>query len=472
MAAEEKSKEVDELNIHPDYQSEILSLLRSNFDSKIKEERILKYHENDIALSFKFLGDEERISLYNEFSNETIAHIFEYCEEDMFTYLDELTINRRAEVLKLLESSIMAEYLNHLEEDEKDDLIKLIDEETKQDIVLFNSYEEEQIGSKMSTNFVAVNKDFTIRQAMKTLIAEAAEHDNISTIYVIDDDGVLFGAIELKKLIVAREGEDLMSITMTSYPFVYASELIEECQSKIVEYSEDSIPVLDSSNHLIGVVTSMDFMEVVDEEMGEDYAKFAALSSEEDLKEKLGKSILKRLPWLIILLALGMLVSGVVGLFDTVVDDLPMIVAFQSLVLGMAGNVGTQSLSVTIRVLMDEKISGKQKFYLIYKEGRVGLLNGLILGSLSVLIIGLYLLLLKGQPADLSFMISGCTGISVLIAMFLASISGTVIPLLFKKMHIDPAVASGPLITTINDLVAVVTYYGLAWILLINALNI
>ena len=151
---------------------------------------------------------------------------------------------------------------------------------------------------------------------------------------------------------------------------------------------------------------------------------------------------------------------------------LTLIISFQSLVLDMAGNVGTQSLAVTIRVLMDEKISGRQKLYLIGKEARIGLVNGMVLGILSFLFIGLYLVILKGQSTLLAFTVSLCTGIALLVSILLSSIAGTVIPLIFKKLHIDPAVASGPLITTINDLVAVVTYYGLAWILLIYVLHL
>ena len=235
-----------------------------------------------------------------------------------------------------------------------------------------------------------------------------------------------------------------------------------------MEYSEDSIPVLDTDNRLIGVLTSQELMELVDDEMGEDYAKLGGLSAEEDLNESLKRSIRKRLPWLVILLGLGMVVSSVVGVFEGVVARIPLIIAFQSLILDMAGNVGTQSLAVTIRVLMDEKVSRKQKVKLIFKESRIGLVNGVILGGLSFLLIGIYLCIVKGQTAMTGFSISACTGAALLLAMMLSSLSGTLVPLMFQRMKVDPAVASGPLITTINDLVAVISYYGLAWLLLIR----
>jgi magnesium transporter len=155
-------------------------------------------------------------------------------------------------------------------------------------------------------------------------------------------------------------------------------------------------------------------------------------------------------------------------MFDSVVSYLPLLVSFQSLILGMAGNVGTQSLAVTIRSLTDENLTGKQKLYLVYKEARVGLCNGLLLGVLSFGLIGLYLFLIKGETAILAFSVSLCTGIALAVAMLLSSIFGTTIPIFFKRIKIDPAVASGPFITTINDLVAVVAYYGLAWLLLLS----
>lgn len=198
----------------------------------------------------------------------------------------------------------------------------------------------------------------------------------------------------------------------------------------------------------------------------------AALRAAEDLYEPLDRSVAKRLPWLIVLLGLGLLVSSVVGIFENVVASLPLIIVFQSLVLDMAGNVGTQSLAVTIRVLMDETVSRRQKLFLVAKEARIGFFNGLILGGLSFFCIGLYLMFLKGQTPLLSFAVSFCTGVALLVAMLLSSLSGTVIPLIFKKLRIDPAVASGPLITTVNDLFAVVTYYGMAWILLIGILRL
>ena len=307
---------------------------------------------------------------------------------------------------------------------------------------------------------------------MSELVRQAEENDNISTIFVVDEDDEFYGAIDLKELITARSTRALESLIMTSFPYVYANEEIDDCIEKLKDYSEDLIPVLDNSSKLLGVITAKSLIEVVDDEMGEDYAMLAGLIAEEDLQEPLKESMKKRLPWLLVLLCLGMLVSGVVGVFERVVSQLTLIMTFQSLILDMAGNVGTQSLAVTIRVLTDENLTFGQKMHLVFKETRVGLCNGLLLGGISFAMVGLYIMIFKNRDAGFSFAVSGCIGVSLLLAMLISSAVGTLIPLFFKRIKVDPAVASGPLITTINDLVAVVTYYGLSWILLLNVMGL
>ena len=305
---------------------------------------------------------------------------------------------------------------------------------------------------------------------MRVVIQEAYENDNITTLYALNEDGTFYGAVALSDLIRAREGTPLDDIITTSYPYVYANETVEECIEELKEYSEDSIPVLRQDNVLIGVITASDIVEVVDEELGDDYAKFAGLTEAEDLNEPIFKSMRKRIPWLLALLALGLVVSTVIGKFQVPImtAGLALLYSFQSLILDMSGNTGTQSLGVTIRVLNDEDFKGKRKFLYVLKEMRVALCNGLIIGTLAFSFIGLYLTFVENRPAWYGFEISACIGIALVVAMLIAGLDGTLIPILFKKIGIDPAVASGPLITTINDLIAVCTYYGLSLFLFVQ----
>lgn len=456
-----------------DNKSKIVKLITENLPTEFIIDKLSDFHESDIADTLPLIKKNQRQKLFSILDVKTLASVLEYTEDEEYVrYIGELSNEKKVEVLNEIEVPDAVEYLKTLDAKEKHELIEKIDPEVREDILLSASFDEETIGSKMSTNFICISKNCSIKQAMSELVSQAAENDNIQTIYVVDEEDKFYGAIDLTELIIARKGEELEDLIMQSYPYVYTYELIDDCIPRIMQYSEDSFPVLNAENKILGVLIAEDLAEIIDEELGEDYAKFAGLSAEEDLREPFFTSLKKRLPWLIILLVLGMLVSSVVGLFDKVIASLTLIVSFQSLVLDMAGNVGTQSLAVTIRVLMDEKLDFKQKLALIGKESKVGLGNGLILGLLSFVFVGLYLYLIKKTPAHLAFSISFCIGLALVIAMLLSSLSGTSIPMLFKKVGIDPAVASGPLITTINDMIAVVSYYGLAWILLLHVLKI
>lgn len=460
-------------SMKPDYRSEINDIIKSNDAPNVMRERLEDYHENDIAEVLPTLTVTERKKLYRILDVSMLSNILEYAEKsDACVYLNEMDLKKAALVVENMESDDALEILRALDKNRKTYLIECMDETFQKDIALMSSFDEDEIGSKMTTNHIAIRENLTIKQAMSSLVEQASSNDNISTLFVVDETGAFYGAIDLKELIIARQGMDLNSLIMTSYPYVYGHESIDDCIERLKDYSEDLIPVLDNNNHLLGVITSQSIIQVVDNEMGEDYAKLAGLTAEEDLKESLFQSMKKRLPWLFVLLALGMLVSSVVGIFEQVVSQLTLIMCFQSLILDMAGNVGTQSLAVTIRVLMDETLTGKQKIELVFKEMKIGFSNGLLLGVASFVALGIYICFIKGKGAVMGFAISGCIGISLLLAMVISSAVGTLIPLFFKKIHIDPAVASGPLITTINDLVAVVTYYGLSWILLLQTLHL
>ena len=387
-------------------------------------------------------------------------------------HLRDKNLQEAAKVLSLMEVDDAVDVLDEVDDATKKQVVDMLPEDAGNDIQMILSYEENEMGSRMTTNYIAIRRGIDIRQAMRELVSQAGENDNIGTVYVLDESDKYYGAIDLKDLIVARENDTLESIINTTYPFVTDHEKIEDCIDELVDYAEDSIPVLSETKELLGVITAQDVVEAVDDEMGEDYAKLAGLTDEEDLRETTKESMKKRLPWLIILLFLGMGVSSVVGAFEAVVAVLPIVMCFQSLILDMAGNVGTQSLAVTIRVLMDENLTGKQKLHLVWKEMKVGFVNGLLLGSLAFVFIGIYIACFKHNAWLHAFLISGCVGVSLMVAMVISSLVGTLIPIFFHKIKIDPAVASGPLITTVNDLVAVVTYYGLAWLFLIQIMQI
>lgn len=454
-----------------DYVKELVEIINQEERDDQLAEKLSAYHENDIAEAFELLDEKGRRKLYRVLDTEWMSEVFAYLD-DVGTYLEELEADDAADIIENMDADDAVDVLQEVDDNVREKLVSLMNEEATEDIELICSYQEDQIGSMMTTNFIEISRTLTIKQAMRQLIAQADDNDNISILYVTDEDGMFYGAIDLKDLIIARAGESLESLISTSYPYVLASDSITDNLERLKDYAEDSIPVLDQEHHIIGVITAQDLVEAVDDEMGEDYAQLAGLTTEEDLDESVGQSMKKRLPWLLILLCLGLGVSTVAGMFERVMKQLTLIVFFQSVVLGMSGNSGTQSLAVTIRVLMDEELTGKERLKMVWKEARVGFCDGLLLGIVSFVCIGIYIMLAKVKPALYAFSVSGCVGTALMVAMTISSLVGTVVPIVLHKIHIDPAVASGPLISTVSDLVAVVTYYGLSWLLLLNVIGL
>ena len=343
-----------------DYAKELVRIIRKYLQVNNKKELVetlSDYHENDIAEALTRLTADERKRLYPILGVEKIAEIFAYLDEDEQKFIKELSIDNIARVVSEMDSDDAVDILENMEQSTKDEIVKRLDKDAGEDVRMLLSYDEDEIGSRMTTNYICIHEDLNIRQAMSELVRQAGENDNISTSYVVDQNDLFCGAIDLKDLIIAREYENLDDLIIRSYPYVLDHENVSECLDRIREYAEDSIPVLTQEGKIVGIITSSDVVEVVDDEMGDDYAKLAGLTAEEDLREKTLESMKKRLPWLIVLLFLGMAVSSVVGAFESVVAVLPVVICFQSLILDMAGNVGTQSLAVTIRVLMDENLT-------------------------------------------------------------------------------------------------------------------
>lgn len=454
-----------------DYVTELVKIIRNAKNAQTLQRHLSNYHDKDIAEAITKLSETERMRLYTMIDIPRLAEIFSYLD-DAKLYLDELSLDKAARVISDMDADDALDILDEFSDEQQQEMVARLDDDSRRDVKKLLSYEDDEIGSCMTNNYICIPDTLSIREAMSALVRQAGEHDNISTIYTTDTNGQFSGAIDLKDLIIARENESLSNIISRSYPSVYEHMKIADCIDDLTDYEEDSIPVLSENGTIAGILTANDIVELVDNAMGDDYAKLAGLTSEEDLNEPTFTSMKKRLPWLIILLFLGMAVSSVVGMFESVVAVLPIVICFQSLVLDMAGNVGTQSLAVTIRVLMDEDLSTKKKLSLLIKEMKIGFLNGASLGIMALLFLGIYIHYFKKYIWASAFLISGCVGISLIVAMVISSFVGTIIPMFFHKIHIDPAVASGPLITTVNDLVAVITYYGLAMVFLINIFHI
>lgn len=451
---------------------EILAIIKSDKTIRQKRELLQDYHESDIADVIEFLNEEEQELLFKILNKDDLSEVISYVE-DADEILEKFDADKQADILEEMDSDDAVDILEELDEDEREIVLNKMEEEAREDAQMILSYDEDQVGRLMTTNFIVVNKDDTISQAMRKLIKQSGDNDNISTIFVVDDNDVFYAAIDLKDLIRARKDKALDDIILINYPTVKASAIASEVYQDIIDYGEDIIPVLDDNEKLIGALTAHDLVEVVDDELTEDYSKFASINGNVDLDSSVWTSIGKRSPWLFLLLFLGFLVSMLISSFGEVISSLTTMVFFQTVILGMAGNAGTQSLAVTIRILSEEEVDKKLIGRMFFKEIRVGFVNGLLLAIVAFISSFLYLWIFKmpittgGEFSMGSTLIaSSIIAIALLISMTVSSLIGCLIPIAFHALKVDPAVASGPLITTINDLSAVTIYYGLSMILL------
>ena len=379
-----------ETNVKREYLKEITEILSSERSLKEKRELLLQYHESDIAEVLDELNEEERKEFYSILDAESLGEVLLY-SEDIEELVETIEPEILAEIIETMDADDAIDVLEELDEEAREEVVSLIeDEEVLEDIITLSKYSDEVIGSEMTNNYIVIKTTDTVKSAMKKVISEASVNDNVSTIFVLDEKDLFYGVLELRDLIIARDGDDLNKIIKTSYPYFHDQDLIVDIIPQIRDYGLDSYPVLNSEGFLVGVITHDDALDVTYEEFEDDYAKLAGISEEDSLEESLFSSVKKRIPWLIILLVLGLVQSFLMTGFEAVVAGLPIIVFFQTLVLGMSGNTGTQSLAVTIRTLSSSDVK-KQTLKTLFKELRIGFCNGLFLAVLAFAFVFLFL---------------------------------------------------------------------------------
>ena len=266
---------------YQDYRAEILGIVRSNASPGIMRNKLEDYHENDLADVFPDLSVAERRKLCRILNLDMLADIFEYIDEKQAAeYLDEMDVRKAAAILSRMETDAVVDVLRMIPKEKRALLLELMDDEARKDMAVIAAFDDEEIGSRMTTNYIEIRENLTVKQAMTELVSQAAKNDNISTIFMVTADHTFYGAMDLKDLITARQDTRLEDLIVTSYPYVYGHELIDDCIEKLKDYSENSIPILDNDNKLLGVITSQSIVDLVDDEMGEDYAMFAGLTAD------------------------------------------------------------------------------------------------------------------------------------------------------------------------------------------------
>ncbi|MDD3171293.1 MAG: magnesium transporter [Bacilli bacterium] len=443
---------------------QIYNLIRNEKDVLKLSESLKLYHPYDIARVFLDLDIDDRKTLYKALSSEELADIFEYLDEaDAAAFLKEMDIDSSSSILGEMETDDAADVINEMSDDASLYLNKL-DVEDKKNLSYLTTHKDDTAGSIMTTNFLQIESDWDVKEAMKFLVTEANEAEIIDPLFV-SKENKLVGIIELKDLIIARSPKKISEIMHENYVFINTTDSIIDASTKINNYDIYALPVLDGQK-LVGIITMDDALDVIEDEATDDYEKMAILGEEVTGKHVIIKSLISRLPWLILLLILSLLISNVIGIYEDVIKQVTVLIFFQTLILDMAGNIGTQALAVTIRSLGRHELDTNKRIRKHFlKEFKISLFNSFLLGVLAFLVCFIFLKLRNTPDVDI-MAVSFVVSLAMMIALILSGLLGTLMPTLFYKLKIDPAVASGPFITTLNDLISVVVYFNLAMIFL------
>lgn len=449
---------------------ELLELIKASIQQDDYREKLNEifedYHPYDIANIFKELTDQERQAFYESLNEDKLADIFEYMdEEDAALYLKEMSYAKGANVLNEMEADDAADVLNEFDDDEEaSQYLKQMDEEDAATLNYLIEREEDTAGSIMTTNYITLDSEMDVKEAMKKIGYEANDAEIIDPLFVCENEH-LVGILSLKDLIVARTPCKIKDIMDENFVYGEVNEDTISISNKIADYDIYALPIIDQGK-MVGVVTMDDALDVTSEAISEDYAKMATADAEVENELPVWKNILKRLPWLIALLIFSLLISNLTEKFEGIIKSITVLWFFNTMILDMAGNAGTQSLAVSVRHLgRNDLDNGKKTFKYILRELVVTIIISLILGLVSFLITYLFIIVLKYNTKVNALITSLVISSSLSLTLIITGSLGSIVPIIMNKIHIDPAVASGPLITTLNDVIAMLIYFGLAYLL-------
>ncbi len=424
------------------------------------QEFLQEYHASEIAKFIENLSPRKRNLLIQhidvEMASEAISEMNpESRPEDL---LASLLPERAAEIIEELSDDDATDLINELPEAAQNEILKNLDVEDAKDLRKLMSYAEDTAGGLMTTEIIKVNYLLTKKDALEEVIRLSEDAEEFYSVYAVDNVNKLAGYISLKNLIKARADVLIKDIMIEDVVSVYTYTDQEEVAKLMAQYNIPGIPVVDENMRLLGKVTFDDVMDVLREESTEDILKISGVSDDEELAGSWKEAVKSRLPWLLLNLLTAFLAGSVIRHFENTVMQLIVITSYMTVIAGMGGNAATQALAVTIRRISLNDITDKQAYSTVLKEFLVGLTNGAVIGV--VVLISAFL-----------FDANPMLGLVVFMAMtgnlIIAGITGSAIPLLLKRIGIDPAVASSIIITTFTDICGFVLLLGLATVILL-----
>ncbi len=437
--------------------SKILDFINSSDDNSILE-TFSNYHHADIAEIIEELNSEEATYIIKLLDSEKTSDVLMELDDDYREkILKNLSIKEIAEEVEELDSDDATDIISELpEEKQKKVISKIIDAEHKADIKELLKYDEDSAGGLMAKELIKVNENWTVTRCVKEMRSQASEVTRVHSVYVVDNDDILLGRLSLKDLLVANPKTKIRSIYKKNVDHVYDSDSAESVASTMQKYDLGAIPVVNKKKKLLGRITIDDIVDLIKEEAEEDYQLAAGILQDVDVDDTIFELTKARLPWLIVGLIGGIGAAFVMVGFDEILIQNEILFYFTPLIAAMAGNVGVQSSAIIVQGLANDDIRGSINNRL-FKETLLSILNGVILAILLFLFIYFW----KGDTN-----IALALSVALVAVVIVAGIIGTFIPLFLNKRGIDPAIATGPFITTSNDIFGILIYFMVAKLIL------
>ncbi|MGD6817457.1 magnesium transporter [Metabacillus sp. 113a] len=431
----------------------IILLLR---DGKRKEfrELIEELQPYDMASVFKEMPEKHYARFLSFMNVDDITVLMQELERPyQLALFNKIGKVKGVHVMNKMDNDDLAQLLEELDSELKDQLLSSMEQEESEAVQTLMNYPPETAGRIMTNRYVWIPNHYTVRDAVVKLKSFAEIAEAINYLYVINEQKQLVGVISYRDLILGERDELIEDIMYTRVISIKADADQEEVARLIERYDFLALPVVEENHVLAGIVTVDDVIDIVIQEANEDYEKFAASGKSIDFETKALTAAYRRLPWLILLLFIGLVSGSIISVFEGTLNEVVALAFFMPMIAGMTGNTGTQSLAVVIRGLGQNDLDARMVAGLILRELRVGLLIGAVCGMLITAIAVIW----QGNP-----LLGLVVGSSLFLTLIIGTMAGTVIPIVLNKFGIDPAIASGPLITTLNDILSLLIYFGIA----------
>ena len=420
-----------------------------------------KTHPADLATVFRHFSDEEQLEIFS-FMNEN-EHTAEFLSELDDSLVKELLskepLNRVAEIIQNAPTNDQSGILNALEEETAKSILELLKEEEQEEIAEIMGYPEDSAGSLMNTEVFTLHESITAGDAIKTL-QDQEDAEMVFYLYITDDDDRLVGVISLRILTTTPSSTTLKDIMIKNVHSIRPETDQEDVARIVAQYNFLAVPVIDSDSHLLGIVTVDDVVDVIREEATEDFLQMAGAGKDREILLKSSWENAKtRLPWLFASWIGGVVAASLIGVFEHMLENIIALAAFIPVILGMGGNIATQSSTIIVRGMATGRVNIGGEIKLILKEIQVGILLGVLYGIL----LGVFAhIVFTDAPDNLGLVV----GLSICVSMVVAATVGTIIPLILRKLDIDPAIATGPFVTTSIDILGVLFYFLIAGLFL------